>query len=915
MLRGRRSECEVLDRLLGAVRAGEGRALVVRGEPGVGKTALLEYVVERAVGCRVARGTGVQSEMELAFAGLHQLCAPMLDRLERIPGPQRDALGTAFGLRGGGAPDRFLVGLAVLSLLAEVAEEQPLVCVIDDAQWLDGASGQALGFVARRLVAEPVALVFATRISGEERESTGLAELVVEGLRNGDARELLDSVVRGPLDERVRDRIVAETGGNPLALLELPRGLTPAELAGGFGLPDGQTLPGRIEDSFRRRLEALPAATQRLLLIAAADPLGEPLLVWRAAEGLGVGSRATEPAERAGLVEFGARVRFRHPLVRSAIYQAAPLEDRRSVHGALADATDPEVDPDRRAWHRAHATAGRDEEVACELERSADRAQARGGLAAAAAFLERATELTPEPARRAQRALAAAQAKHQAGAFDAALGLLALAEAGPLDELECARADLLRVQVAFVVSRGRDAPPLLLKAAKRLEPLDVRLARETYLDALWAAIIVGRLADGGGEREVAKAARAVPPAPEPPRPADLLLDGLAVRITEGYVAAAPMLERAVSAFRGDISREEGLRWLWLAGHVARLLWDDESWEVLSTRHLQLSRDTGALTVLHLALNQRMGMHEHAGELAAAASLLEEAEAVAEATGSELAPYGALAFAAWRGREADLSELIDARMNDLVARGQGAGLTIIRWSSALLYNGLGRYEEALAAAHQASVHPHDFLYSTWGLVELIEAAVRSGKPEPAADALRRLSETTRASGTDWALGIEARSRALLSDDEAAERLYREAIERLARTRIRAELARTHLLYGEWLRRERRRIDAREQLRTAHQMLAAMGIDAFAQRAARELPATGETARKRTVETTGQLTAQEAQVARLARDGLSNPEIGARLFISPRTVEYHLHKVFTKLDISSRKELLDALADGSLAAQPA
>jgi DNA-binding CsgD family transcriptional regulator len=902
-LRGREEELRTLERLLEAVRAGESRALVLRGEPGIGKSALLEHAVEAAPAFRVARAAGVESEMELAFAALQQLCAPMLDLLDHLPAPQRDALGVAFGLHAGDPPDRFLVGLAALSLFSEVADEQPLLCVIDDSQWLDRASAQALAFVARRLLAESVAMVFGTREPSDEL--SGLPELHVEGLSSSDARALLDSMLTGPLDERVRDRFVAETHGNPLALLELPQAVTPSEAAGGFGLPS-LPLSGRIEESFGRRLEALPAATRRLLLVAAAEPIGEPVLLWRAAELLGIEPDAAAPATAAALLELGARVRFRHPLVRSAVYRAASLAERQTAHRALADATDLEVDPDRRAWHRAHATPGLDEDVAAELERSAGRAQARGGLAAAAAFLERATELTPDPVRRGERALAAAQAMHQAGSPDAALGLLEIAQAGPLDEFQRARVDLLRAQIAFVVSRGRDAPPLLLEAAERFEPLDVTLARETYLDALWAAIFVGPLGDRGGVLEVAKAARAVPPSPEPRRAADLFLDGLAVLITEGHAAGAPMLKRALTDFGGDdISREEGLRWSWLACHVARFMWSDESWEVLTARHLELSRDAGALNVLHVALNQRAGMHLHAGELGPAASLLEEAEAVAEVIGSQLAPYGALALAAWRGREADLSEMIETRMNDLVARGQGAGLAIMRWASALLYNGLGRYEEALAAAQQASENPYELLFSTWGLVELIEAAVRSKAPKAAADGLQRLSDTTRASGTDWALGVEARSRALVSDNEAAERLYREAIERLARTRIRADLARAHLLYGEWLRRENRRLDAREQLRTAHELFTVMGYEAFAERARRELLATGESARKRTVETLGDLTAQEAQVARLARDGLSNPEIGAQLFISPRTVQYHLHKVFSKLDISSRNQLETAL----------
>ena len=458
-LLGRRSESEALDRLLGAVRAGQSRALVLRGEPGSGKTALLDYLVEHASGCRVARAAGVQSEMELAFAGVQQLLAPMLDRLERLPGPQRAALATAFGLSPGSAPDRFLVGLAVLSLLAEVAEERPLVCVVDDEQWLDQASAQVLAFVARRLVAESVALVFAARVPSDE--VAGLPELVVEGLGEGDARALLDAVLTGPLDERVRDQLVSEARGNPLALLELPRGMTPAELAGGFGLAGGLPLPSRIEESFRRRLEALPADTRVLLLVAAADPVGDPLLVWRAAGRLGIGTEAATPAADAGLLEVGARVRFRHPLVRSAAYRSASVQERRDVHRALAEATDPELDPDRRAWHRAQATPGPEEDVAAELERSAGRAQARGGLAAAAAFLERAAMLTPEPARRGQRLLAAARAKRDAGALEAALGLLDRSRTGrpdracwssTSDEQEARRQDWLPYRKAGAAS-------------------------------------------------------------------------------------------------------------------------------------------------------------------------------------------------------------------------------------------------------------------------------------------------------------------------------------------------------------------------------------------------------------------------------------------------------------------------------
>jgi DNA-binding CsgD family transcriptional regulator/tetratricopeptide (TPR) repeat protein len=912
VLLGRDSECNALERLLDGVREGRSGALVIRGEPGVGKTALLSYLAERASGCRVARAAGVQSEMELAFAGVHQLCAPMLGRLDVLPGPQREALGTAFGLGRGDAPDRFLVGLAVLSLLSEVAEERPLVCLVDDAQWLDRASAQALAFVARRLLAESVALVFAAR-AGEERELTGLPELIVEGLAEGDARALLGAALPGPLDDRVRERIVAETQGNPLALLELPRGLSPAELAGGFGLPDAPALSGRIEESFRRRLDRLAADTRQLLLVAAAEPMGEPLLVWDAAERLGIEAGAAAPAEETGLLEFGARVRFRHPLVRSAVYRAASAEERRSVHRALAEATDPEVDPDRRAWHRAQATPGPDEEVAEELERSAGRAEARGGLAAAAAFLEQAATLTPETARRRERALAAAQAKHQAGDLDTARQLLASAEAGPLDELQRVRVDQLHAQIAFAMSRGSDAPPLLLRAAQRLERLDMRLARETYLDTLTAAVFAHRLARGADVLEVAEAAGALPPLSRRPRAPDLLLDGWLLLITKGYSAGTPTLKRALGAFRSEsISKEEEIRWLWLACHAAYELWDDETHHVLSARLVELARSAGALTELPIALNSLSAAHLFGGEYATAASMLEEAQAISEATGSHVPPYGPVLLAACGGREAEAAALVEATAQEVVRRGEGIGLTVIHWARALLYNGLGRYGEALTAARHATEHPRD---PPRALPELIEAAARCGTPEHAVEALRRLTDTTRSTGTDWALGSESYSRALLSDGEAAEALYREAIERLARTRVRLTLARAHLLYGEWLRRERRRVEARYQLRTAHEMFTAMGTEAFAERAGRELLATGETARKRTVETKDELTAQETQIARLARDGLSNPEIGAQLFISPRTVQYHLGKVFAKLDISSRNELDRVLTSDPKAPQPA
>jgi len=909
VLRGRETERARLEQLLEAVRAGESAALVLRGEAGIGKTALLDSAAELSEDYRVLRAVGVESEMELPFAALHQLCAPLLDGLERLPPPQRDALGTAFGLSSGPRPDRFLVGLAVLSLLSEAAEAQPLICLVDDAQWLDRSSAHVLSFVARRLQAESVLLLFAKRDQLEHDELAGLPELRLQGLSDADARELLASANTGPLDEQVRDRIIAETRGNPLALLELPRGLSAASLAGGFALPDELPLPSRIEASFRRRVEQLPTDTQRLLLVAAAEPIGDPTLLWRSAAELGIKVEAAAPAEADNLMEVGARVAFRHPLLRSAIYRAASPEERRSAHRALAGATDPEADPDRRAWHRAHAALAPDEDVAVELELSAARAQARGGLAAAAAFLERAAELTPEPGRRARRVLAAARAKRLAGLPHAALALLATTATGPLDEFDAAMLQRVRGQIGLDLSRGGEAAPLLLDAAKRLESLDATLARETHLEALWAASVAGRL--GGGVLDAAKAARAAPPAPEPPRSTDLLVDGLAVRFTQGYAAGAAILKRAVDTYRDEAGRD--LLWPWMAARVTVELFDDEAWNMFATRHVQIARDTGALNVLPAALNSLATMRIAEGNLDGAATVLDEADAITAATGNVRTVAGRLLLAACRGDEAQASILIEAIEREAPARGDGVMLTAGEYARALLHNGLGQYEAALAAAQQASAQD-ELGVSSFVLPELVEAAARSDRPRVAADALERLSERTRAAGTEFAFGIEARSRALMSEGAPAEGLYHKAIEELDRTRMRLEVARAHLLYGEWLRRENRRVDAREQLRSAHELFATMGAEGFAERAARELLATGERARKRTADTRGELTAQEAQIAQLAREGYSNPEIGAQLFISPRTVEYHLHKVFTKLAISSRTQLDGALPPETREAQP-
>ncbi|UXY20380.1 AAA family ATPase [Streptomyces cynarae] len=914
---GRDSECEQLEELLAAVRGGESRSLVLRGEAGVGKTALMEHVIQRARGFRVASVTGVQSEMELAFAALHQLCAPMSEHLRSLPSAQRDALRAALGLGSQRASDGFLVALATLGLLAETARDRPLLCLVDDAQWLDRSSMQALAFAARRLRAESVAMIFAVRLSDDASsdppEPAGLPELLVEGLPEREARVLLRSVLPGRWDEQVLERIVAEARGNPLALLELPKESTPTELAGGFGVPRARPVTDRLRATYTRRISELPPDTRKFLLAAAADPTGEPALLWRATERLGISVAAATPAVASGLIEIAERVRFFHPMIRSTVYWAASCEERRGTHRVLAAVTDPATDPDRRVWHAAHGAEGPDERIAVELERSAGRARTRGGLAAASAFMARAVELTPNAARRQERALAAARATHEAGAPDAALKLLSIVEAGPSDERRRTEVDLLRAQIAFTTDRGSEAPLLLLKAARRLEKHDVLLARDTYLEAINAAMFAGPLAYGGGQLEAAEAARSAPPGMNPPRPADLLLDGTATRLIEGHAAGVPTLRRALDAFRDpDLADTEGLRWLWLAGVTAVGLWDHEAWSRLSARHLDLARRAGQTMVLPLALTMRIASNVFAGDLSAAASLAEEVRTVSEAVGTPTPLYGALLLSAWQGREAECLNLTKVAAAEAARRGEGNGPVASAWARALLFNSLGRYKEALAAAREA-VAEHQLLeigVATWLLSECVEAAARYGKPEHAAPALRRLEEVTRPSGTDWSLGMEARSRALMSGSKEAEGHYREAIDRLGRTSVRGELARAHLLYGEWLRRGRRRQAARDQLRRAGDLFTEMGMDAFAQRAERELLATGESIRSRTNSTANELTPQELLIVRLVREGLTNPEIGTRLFLSPRTVEWHLRKIFGKLGVTSRRQLQITHPDSSI-----
>ena len=902
---GRTIEREVLDGLLARVRGGESEVLIIRGEAGIGKTALLRHAARQASGFRVAELTAVEAEMELPFAGIHQLCGSMLDWLDAVPAPQRDALSVALGLTAGEVPDRFLVGLAVLSLLAAVAEERPLLCLIEDAQWLDAVSSQILGLVARRVRAESVAIVVAVREPAAAEDFQALSELRLEGLPEQDARTLLRSAVTGPLDSRVGDRLVAETGGNPLALLELPGRMTAAELAAGFELPAAAGLPAHIEDHYLRRVGELPEATQRLMLLAAAEPLGDATLVLRAGRRLGIETGALAPAEAAELLEIGTSIRFRHPLVRSAVYRAAPLASRQRVHESLAAVSDPDSDADRRAWHRALAAEGPDEDVAAELERSAGRAQARGGAAATAAFLDRAVALTPDPARRRERALAAAQASIQAGTFTTARGLLAMAEAGPLQEFQRAQIDLLQAQLAFISSRGTEATPLLLAAARRLEPLDIAIARETYVDAFSAAMFGARLNGTIGMPEVAQAARAAPrPTDAEPASADLLLDAL-VALVDDYETAVPRCREAVQRLSSaTASSKERLRWLWQGSVVALEIWDDEHARSLSHSSVEIARETGTLSELALALSACTPILVFCGDLATAAATVLETDSVQEATGIRSAPYGALIVSAWRGRQAETRDLIDATERQAAARGEGIGLAISAYARAVLCTGLGLYEEALAAAVAASEH-REMVAENWGLSELVEPATRCGRTDLAADAIDRLAAKSQATRSEWALGIEARARALVEQGADAERWFRTAIEHLGRTRVRAELSRTHLLYGEWLRRESRRLDARAELNVALELFTSMGMEAFAERAGSELVATGEKARRRIATTRDDLTPHERQIAELARDGLSNAEIAARLFLSRRTVEWHLRHVFSKLGIQSRRQLENAL----------
>jgi DNA-binding CsgD family transcriptional regulator len=906
-------ETAALHALLDAVRLGMSGTLVLRGEAGIGKTALLERAVASASDFRVVRALGIESEMELGFAGLHQLVGPFLPQLDRLPSPQHDALASAFGLMAGRPRDRFQVGLATLTLLADAASEQPLLCVVDDTQWLDLESAEVLAFVARRLVADRIALLFAVREPAERRVPlSGLPELHIGGLLAEDVRSLLATIVAGPLDGQVSERIISETGGNPLAILELTAELTPHQLLSAAQLPAPLPIGSRLQQRFLRQVGDLPADTQTFLLLAAAEALGDPAVVWRAARQLGLDRNAVAAAEAKRLLVVGPRIAFRHPLIRSAIYHGALPAERRRMHEALAAANDAITDPDRRAWHRSAAAVAPDEDVAAELSEAGERAQQRGGYTSSAAFFARAAELTPDPGRRAQRRLAAAQGSLMAGAPDRAQALLDEAIPELKDPLQHAVARSLDGGVRVALGQGGQTPSLLLEAARSMGPLDVTLARRTLLGALEGAVYIHPATTGPILREIAGEAMALPrPRETPASPADFLLDGYAALIVTGYPSGAPLLRQAIQPMtNGELDATDGLRWLGLVSLAAQSLFDDAASHTLATRWVQLAREHAALTILPIALAYLGGAELAAGRLKECEALAEQSLEISAATGNPgmlgASSRGNSYLLAWRGQEAEARPRAAAHLAYALERGQTGIVYFAQYALMVLELGLGRYQAALENA--LPIYEDDPpAAGSWVLPNLVEAAARSGRDSAARDALNRLSERARASGTPLALGLLARSRALLAVEAEAASLYEESIDHLGRSSAKPELARSHLLFGEWLRRKGRRRDARDRLRTAHDMFASMGIEAFGERARVELLATGERARKRTVDTQDHLTPQERQIARLVRDGARNQEIAAQLFISPSTVQYHLVKVFRKLDVTSRTQLARILVD--------
>lgn len=904
-LLGRERELDRLLALVNRARDGRSGALVVSGDAGVGKTALLSGVVDAAgPGVEVQRAVAAESEMGLPYAGLQLLCGHLMTEADRLPDPQREALETAFGQRAAGAPNPLLVGLGVRGLLTDIASRRPVLCIVDDAQWLDEVSARVVASVARRLGAEGIALVMAMRTVDEP--FVDLPQLVVAGLADDDARHVLAAALTGVMDERVRDQLIADSQGNPLALRELPGTLSPAEMAGGFALASSLPLERRIEESLLARLDPLPVSTRRLLLLAAADPTGDTGLLWRASAILGLGPADLDAARQAEALVVGTRVTFRHPLIRSAVYRAASIEDLRTVHAALADATYPDRDPDRRSWHRAHATGWPDEDVAADLEQSAERARTRGGVAAAAAFLERAAELSPATGQRTERLIAAASAKHDAGAPETAVRLLDSVRDLPLTPFQGASIGRLLARAGYALRRDRSAPRQLLRAAQALEPHDAALARDTYMEALSAALYAGRLGEPGAVTEIAEAILAATVDDGSERAHDLLLRGQALLCARGQEAALPTVRRAINAFLEQPSQAIAPQWMWFCSRAAQDVWDIEALRTLAERQVQLARASGVLAVLPMALNLLIAARGLDGNLDAADEICDEIDGILSITGHPLPLYGRLSVAAYRGHVEEVERGAKRLRADAQARGEGYALTVVNFAEAVAYNGAARHHEALTAARAEMPYSHELGHAMRTLIEVVEAATRTGDHAVADEAVGRLADVTRPVGdTDWALAFLSLAEAQVRAGSESEERFVDAIERFDRIRVPMLKARSQLLYGEMLRRQNRRIDARVQLRAAYVGLQSCGMNGFAERAGRELRATGETLR--TADKDVALTDQELNIARLARDGLTNREIGAQLFISAHTVEWHLRKVFVKLGVRSRRSLGKALAD--------
>jgi DNA-binding CsgD family transcriptional regulator len=910
---GRSDERRLLASLLSSGGAGQAQSLVLRGEPGIGKSALIQDLVERADGWQVCQVVGVESEMELSYSGLQQLFGSVSASTAGLPTPHHAALEKVFGRLRGEPPDRFMVALAALELAGRVSEQKPLLWIVDDAQWVDRSTLQAVGFVARRVHHERMVVLIGARDYDDDGDLAGVTELRLAGLDPQDAARLFPAVL-GPTDPAVRDRILAEARGNPLALIELPRSWTTAELAAELSESGHVPLARHLELGFTTRLRQLPADTQTLLTLAAAEPTGDPGLLWSAAQLLGLDWRAAAPAEAADLIEFGRRVQFRHPLVRAAAYRSAPLQVRLEAHGALAQVTDGQRDADNRAWHRACSTVAHDETIAVELEQSAERARARGGLLGAAALLERAAALTPESARRADRTLVAASTKRDAGALNASVRLLDSIDEGHRSGRRAALIQRLRGRVAFDQGHAHEASPLLKESARLLEGFDPALARDTHLEALAAAVWAGGHDGPALIRQAAVTASDAPRGEGPERTSDVLLDAMVLRATEGYEAAAATLTRALAAVRDDeVGTDDVGSLLWLAGNrVAGILaieaWDFSTGLALAERQVNVTREAGALVQLQFALNFLANYVALSGDLRRASELVEEESRIADMTLVGSVGQSRLLLSAFRGDAVTAVPLLESWIESATTNGQGRTVAFVHYLSAVLLNGLGQYGEALD--HARRVVDWDALgYQTIAVTEFAEAASRQGEEAALVELSAWMTARAAATPTPWALGTASLVAALeAGDDDDADRLYRDGLAHVSRSPVKTTLARSHLLYGEWLRRKGRRRDAGEHLGAAHDAFTAMGMVAFADRARRELSATTRRRVRRYVDTPSRrFTSQEWQIAQLTQRGFSNREIGSRLFLSPRTVEWHLRNVFAKVGVSTRRQLRDSVLD--------